>query len=149
MTNKEAIEILEKEREEYIVKGCELDRALDAAIEALSTEAAQVNGNLVSKRDAIEAVICHIWHTPPEVRKLFNCENYVRDVVEDAFERLPLIPDRQRGKWVAVEVCDGGVRYQCDQCGDEIIIFDETPEENGFSFCSNCGADMRKGGENK
>ena len=96
MTNKEAIDILEKEREEYIIKGCKLDKALDVAISALK-----------------------------------QTEN------------------KMYGKWIAAEVCDGGVRYQYNQCGDEIIIFDETPEKNGFSFCSNCGAEMKKGGENK
>ena len=47
------------------------------------------SGELISRQDAIEAVVCHIWHTPYETRKLFNCENYVRDVVEDAINRLP------------------------------------------------------------
>ena len=35
MTNEEAIDILERERKEYIVKGCKLDKALDVAIDAL------------------------------------------------------------------------------------------------------------------
>ena len=47
------------------------------------------NDDLISRADAIEAVVCHIWHTPPEARKLFNCENYVRDVVEEALKALP------------------------------------------------------------
>ena len=39
MTNKEAIDILERERKEYIVKGCKLDKALDVAIDALQQTA--------------------------------------------------------------------------------------------------------------
>ena len=45
--------------------------------------------DLISRQDAIEAVVCHIWHTPPEARKMFNCENYVRYVVEEALKPLP------------------------------------------------------------
>ena len=45
--------------------------------------------DLIKRSDAIEAVVCHIWHLPNEVYKQFNCENIVREVVEDAIERLP------------------------------------------------------------
>ena len=45
--------------------------------------------DLIRREDAIEAVVCHIWHTPDETRKLFNCENYVRDIVEEALKALP------------------------------------------------------------
>ena len=36
MTRNEAIQILDNERKEYIIKGCKLDKAIDVAIEALS-----------------------------------------------------------------------------------------------------------------
>ena len=45
--------------------------------------------DLISRADAIEAVVCHIWHTPNEVYRQFNCENVVREVVEDAIKRIP------------------------------------------------------------
>ena len=45
--------------------------------------------DLIRRSDAIEAVVCHIWHMPNEAYRLFNCENVVLDVVEDAIRRLP------------------------------------------------------------
>ena len=43
----------------------------------------------IRRADAIEAVVCHIWHMPNEVYRQFNCENVVREVVEEAIQRLP------------------------------------------------------------
>lgn len=45
--------------------------------------------DLINREDAIEAVVCHIWHMPNEAYKQFNCENVVRDVVADAINRIP------------------------------------------------------------
>ena len=45
--------------------------------------------DLISRADAIDAVVCHIWHMPNEAYRQFNCENVVREVVEDAIQRLP------------------------------------------------------------
>ena len=68
------------------------------------------------------------------------------DMAIDALKQTVSESSQERGKWVKAEDYDGGIRYQCDQCGDEIIVFDGTPEENSFNFCSNCGADMRRDG---
>ena len=38
MTRHEAIQILDNERNAYIIKGCQLDKAIDMAIEALENE---------------------------------------------------------------------------------------------------------------
>lgn len=38
MTRNEAIQILDNERNAYIIKGCQLDKAIDMAIEALENE---------------------------------------------------------------------------------------------------------------
>lgn len=45
--------------------------------------------DLINRADAIESVVCHIWHMPNGVYRQFNCENVVREVVEDAIKRLP------------------------------------------------------------
>ena len=97
--------------------------------------------DLISREDAIEAVVCHIWHTPPETRKLFNCENYVRDIVEEALERLPSAEATQ-GEWIEVEDYNGDIHYKCDQCGEEWTFPYGTPSENNANFCPNCGARM-------
>lgn len=38
ITRHEAIQILDNERNAYIIKGCQLDKAIDMAIEALENE---------------------------------------------------------------------------------------------------------------
>jgi hypothetical protein len=38
ITRNEAIQILDNERNAYIIKGCQLDKAIDMAIEALENE---------------------------------------------------------------------------------------------------------------
>ena len=82
--------------------------------------------NLIRREDAIEAVVCHIWHTPPEVRKLFNCENYVRDVVEEALKRLPSAEAVQG--WI--QVSERLPEYMVDMWDEGVIATVEGREGN-------------------
>lgn len=52
-------------------------------------------------------------------------------------------PQRKRGKWETIEGWDGDEVYRCSECGEEYVLIDGTPKENGYHFCPNCGADMR------
>ena len=52
-------------------------------------------------------------------------------------------PQRLRGKWETIEGWDGDDVYRCSECGEEYVLIDGTPKENGYNFCPNCGADMR------
>jgi hypothetical protein len=92
MTREEAIQAFEamKSEENYnaLIGLCNM------AIEALTYQNLSKPNNtceddLIRRRDAIEAVVCHIWHMPNEAYRQFNCENIVREVVEDAIQRLP------------------------------------------------------------
>ena len=57
---------------------------------------------------------------------------------------LPSVqPQRMRGKWETIEGWDGDVVYRCSKCGEEYVLIDGTPKENGYHFCPNCGSDMR------
>ena len=51
--------------------------------------------------------------------------------------------ERMRGKWETIEGLDGDVVYRCSKCGEEYVLIDGTPKENGYHFCPNCGSDMR------
>lgn len=110
---------------------------------------AEPSGDLISREEAIEAIVCDIWHTPAEERPLFKWENYVRAVVERVINRLPSVDmpkDRPKGEWV---------RYKrCDSVGDEIYAVMEAPDGKFFcnqcgksairsDFCPHCGADMK------
>lgn len=107
-------------------------------IKAEWTNKDALEGDLISRHDATEAVVCHIWHTPDETRKLFNCENYVRDIVEEALRELPSA-DRPKGDWVEVVRCKDckHMKYAIDKgkngmCGvhSALIIM------NGNDYCS-------------
>ena len=63
--------------------------------------------DLIKRSDAIEAVVCHIWHLPNEVYKQFNCENIVREVVEDAIERLPSAEAVTHGRLIDADALIG------------------------------------------
>ncbi len=52
-------------------------------------------------------------------------------------------PQRMRGRWETIEGWDGDEVYRCSECGEEYVLIDGTPKENGYHFCPNCGADMR------
>lgn len=52
---------------------------------------------------------------------------------------------RKHGKWIdRDDVHYGWNTWQCSVCGDEFILEEGTPDVNGYNFCPNCGADMRK-----
>lgn len=62
--------------------------------------------------------------------------------------------ERQK-KFGCVEVVHGewsltiddwfGDCYKCSACGEEFVLDEGTPKDNGYNFCPNCGADMRGG----
>ena len=49
----------------------------------------------------------------------------------------------KRGKWVDREADLGYEVYQCSVCKEEYCLETGSPQENGYNFCPNCGADMR------
>ena len=85
----EELELLKESAEPWNVP--ELIEAMNIAIKALTHDLRTEthDDDLIRRRDAIEAVVCHIWHMPNEAYRQFNCENIVREVVEDAIQRLP------------------------------------------------------------
>lgn len=54
---------------------------------------------------------------------------------------------RPEGKWKTVEGYDGDEYYECSNCGEPWFLESGTPKDNNMNFCPNCGADMRKEGE--
>lgn len=62
----------------------------------------------------------------------------------DKIDNAPAIePERAHGHWIH----RGGCLFECDQCGELVIVNAYTPEKasDRFKFCSSCGADMREG----
>jgi len=66
----------------------------------------------------------------------------------EAIDKAPTIePDRPHGEWIQTyESVDGrgADRYKCSFCNHEINIYYKP-----YRFCPNCGAKMRKEGDEK
>ena len=66
------------------------------------------------------------------------------DAVMCAIHDLPSAqPERMRGEWVEDDDGWDGEIWRCSECDAVFTLNDGTPEENGYNFCPNCGADMR------
>ena len=78
-------------------------------------------------------------------------EGGIKDACSDIIEKIdnmPTIePQRMRGKWETIDGWDGDEVYRCSECGEEFVLIDGTPKDNGYHFCPNCGADMRTNGD--
>lgn len=59
---------------------------------------------------------------------------------------IPALPsaDPKTGHWIEVEDYNGDIHYQCDQCREEFILIDGTPEDNNYWHCPNCGSYNRE-----
>ena len=72
-----------------------------------------------------------------------STENFKTKYNDLEVEVVDVEPQRMRGKWETIEGWDGDVVYRCSKCGEEYVLIDGTPKENGYHFCPNCGSDMR------
>lgn len=65
------------------------------------------------------------------------------ETLNEVIERLERAEgQRMRGKWETIEGWDGDEVYRCSECGEEYVLIDGTPKENGYHFCPNCGCQM-------
>ena len=66
------------------------------------------------------------------------------DVIEKA------LADRPHGEWIPKAVHNCWTRFECSVCGyyhEPVHDFGESKPD--YNFCPNCGADMRKEGDEK
>ena len=95
--------------------------------------------DLISRADAIEA-LCHncAYYTDAQCKtdSGYWCESgaMIREDIPSA--------DRPHGEWIEVEDYNGDFYYQCDQCKEEYILIDGTPQDNAYNYCPNCGTRM-------
>ena len=86
---------------------------------------------LIYREDLLDAYDRVHIGTPGGARKLI-AEAHTVDAVEVV-----------HGEWVCVNESENV--WMCtgkDGCGDEILLLEGTPKDNGWSFCPNCGAKM-------
>lgn len=156
MNRTEAIEILENwlsssrrtEKRLGYINGWfyeEDEEAFRMAIEALNCSEIPTGSNLISRQDAIDAVMA-------EGRRVFTseCANAERIIYEeDAVEALSMLPSAEpkTGAWVRLEreenvydlhgVPTWGVNYMCDKCGFITTAIQDHFEQ--YKFCPHCG----------
>lgn len=57
---------------------------------------------------------------------------------------IEALSEPKTGHWVEIEDYNGDIHYQCDQCREEFILIDGTPEDNNYWHCPNCGSYNRE-----
>lgn len=134
MTNEEAIKILSKVTLAYeigkvTITQKEINEALDMATKALEQQP------------------CEDCISREEVMKFLEKEDWA-DTVTGVLALPSVQPQRKRGKWIEIDICNCHATLKCSAC-DRVIeptfTFGEYSYEDikeFYPFC-HCGADMR------
>ena len=94
-----------------------------------------MNQDLISRKAAIDAsCTCHGGK---------HCNHYPCKDVQAIMDLPSVQPQRMKGEWETIDGWDGDEVYRCSVCGEEYVLIDGTPKDNGYHFCPNCGSDMR------
>ena len=88
----------------------------------------------VSKQAVIDAF--KVWLIDNNDMRRF--EEVVRDLT-------PVTPTIPKGHWIEEDLFDGDLAYRCSECNELFCLECGTPKDNEYSFCPNCGTDMREG----
>ena len=91
-------------------------------------------------RDEALEILDHNWtrlvnpdYTDEELGKAQNM----------AIEALEEVIERKHGEW-SLNIDDWfGDCYKCSACGEEFVLNEGTPKDNGYNYCPNCGSEMR------
>ena len=160
MTNKEAIEVLKKQRNLPCGIVYNLDFALDLAIKALENQELTKDnqdsnqGDLISREALKKAFVAYGNNNPRITDVVFyellnGIDNAptVEYTFEEAFQKTVCesrlyCPERPQGEWIITREEQGafGIIYKmrkCNKCGWENSLL--IPR----NFCPNCGANMR------
>lgn len=143
MTREEAIKILKSKMDGSVDTSYEWAETVRMAIEALSNADKHVERvDLISRQDAIDAL-------KKQLKETSDLENEIgwKGVSPTApimklMTAISTLPSAEpkTGHWVEIEDYNGDIHYQCDQCGEEFILIDGTPEDNNYWHCPNCGS---------
>lgn len=77
---------------------------------------------------------------------LYDCKSQSEGItqavivaVESYVEQMPSVrPARRKGKWITTRTFQHDGEFYCDKCKCD------SPQNERWDFCPNCGADMRK-----
>lgn len=140
MTKEKAIYILKNTAWLSTVEG---SKNIESAIEYLT--------DLMERKEAtLEAEKCsaHLEDSDGKRYIVFKLNHVFTDIT-DIRIRLDQygLKETKHGEW-SLNIDDWfGDCYKCSACGEEFILNEGNPKDNGYNYCPNCGADMR-GGDN-
>lgn len=80
-----------------------------------------------------------------ELKTAFPCGELVRtECVRATIDHMPTIePERKKGRWLNI---DESEKWECSECGRMMWFSSRLGiKPSDYSFCPNCGADMRGG----
>ena len=106
----------------------------------MATEKRLIDANALMK-----AIRSFRWIGPPNTIKLMF--EYLWLIIRDqpTVDAVEVV----HGVWDVIED-DYAMEtfYRCSVCKEDFVTIDESPEENLWNYCPNCGADMRERKDN-
>jgi len=146
MNNREAIALL-RNLEDALDSYCELNEegknAFRMAIESLehlpsAQPEIKTDGDTISRQAAIDALAEH---------EKSNGHNYTLfvDIVSECAEIIRDLPSAQperKGRWIKLDMHAHLAGHKCTACGQECYV-PTCMGEPMYTYCPNCGADMR------
>ena len=104
--------------------------------------------DLISRQAAIDA----IWTHATNILENSDYDLFFQDVykmthrhIAELIQNLPSAEPVKHGRWIKEDDYEYGENaWRCSKCGEPYILIEGTPKQNKYSYCPNCGADMRE-----
>lgn len=106
----------------------------------------------MTNQEAIKILQDELKHTEMHLQDMFKDDEFYEEMnIYIVAVRLAIkaLAERPQGKWIYHKAVDYFLPcMECNNCHEEFLLNDLTPAyfKKVKHFCSNCGADMRKGG---
>ena len=125
------------------------DSYLTADAEAVKERKSKLD--LISRQDAVKVLNDRQYDIRAFIEKedmeYKEAHSYWCEIhgIYNSIELIESLPSAKpkTGEWEEVEDYNGDIHYQCNQCKNEFILIDGTPQDNDYKYCPNCGAKMR------
>lgn len=92
--------------------------------------------------DALKEVIQRMWENRKITNTKYNTFLEILDYVPTAD-----VVEVKHGVWSLNTDDWFGDCYKCSACGEEFILNEGTPKDNGYNYCPHCGARMEESDE--
>ena len=101
-------------------------------------EVSNMENDLISRQDAIDAMTNTLWHYPNECYRNLNEYEFAKGLAELGLKSVPSAqPERKPGKWLIRKF---GANAQCSEC--KMSFSDVYDLESSDAYCRHCGTKM-------